>query len=166
MKNVFRRLLILPFMLSLMIAFCSCGPKDFEVYIFSDLSECRTIEIEKPDGVQVTSYDSPAGDPYIKELIYNDYYACNYSSDEVRFDLFAYEFPDQATAQEYFKNATGKDTTKAVNFSDSQGLTTYRRVVISNNLAYSVLAKASDADASIEIINKVFSEKIIDVEWQ
>lgn len=148
-----------------MIAFCSCGPKDVEVYIFSDLSECHTIEIEKPNGVQVTSYDSPAGDQYIKELIYNDYYAFNYSSDEAQFDLFAYEFPDQATAQEYFKNATGTDTTKAVTFSDSQGLTTYRRVVISNNLAYSVLAKASDADAAIEIINQLFSEKIVDVEW-
>ena len=165
MKTSLKILLIVLITLSLMIAFCSCGPKDVEVYIFSDLSECRTIEIEKPNGVQVTSYDSPAGDQYIKELIYNDYYACNYSSAEVQFDLFAYEFPDQATAQEYFKNATGQDTTKTVTYLDSQGVTTYRRVVISNNLAYSVLAKASDADATIEIINQLFSEKIVDVEW-
>ena len=165
MKISLKTLLIVLITLSLMNALCSCGPSNLEIHIFSALSECRAIKSEKLEGVQVTSYDSPAGDQYIKELIYNDYYACNYSSAEVQFDLFAYEFPDQATAQEYFKNATGQDTTKTVTYLDSQGVTTYRRVVIRNNLAYSVLAKASDADAAIEIINQFFSEKIVDVEW-
>ena len=165
MKMIFRMPFIILIALGLIITMCSCGPSDLEIYMFSDLSECRAIGSEELEGVQVTLYDSPAKDKYIKDLLYADYYACNYSSADLQFDLFAYEFPDQATAQVYFKNATGKDTTQTATFSISQGLMTYRRIVISNNLAYSVRTQVSDADAVIEIINQIFSEKIIAVEW-
>lgn len=165
MRTILKKTLVVLIALSLKITLCSCGPSNLEIYMFSDLSECRTIEAKELEGVQVTLYDSVANDKYIGNLKYADYYACNYSSAELQFDLFAYAFPDQVTAQAYFKNATGQDTTKTATYSISQGLTTYERIVISNNLAYSVRTQASDADAVIEILNQIFSEKVISVEW-
>ena len=133
--------------------------------MFSDLSECSAIEAENAEGVEITVYDSPDKDKYIKDLAYTNFYACTYSSAELQFHLFAYEFSDQATAQAYFANATGQDATRTPFYLDWRGLTTYERIVINNNLAYTVRAKASDRDAVIEIINRIFSEEIINVDW-
>lgn len=164
MVNKCKKLTIILVLLSTVITLCSCKPKDVEVYIFTDLSECQAIESDQFTNAQVTVYDSPSNDKYIKDLDYSNFYACNYSSAQMHFELFAYEFPDSETAQAYFRNATGQAGNKTVNYLISEGLfsQTHHRIVCSKNLAYSIYTNPSDADAVANYINHIFSEKITD----
>ena len=165
MKTCKKQMLIMLISLSILIILSSCGAKKLEVNMFADLSECYAIELLETSDVQITLYDSPIEDEYIGNLEYANYYACHYLSSEVQFDLFAYEFYDQETAKQYFKNVTGKEDDRTVTYSDLEGFSSYRRIVISDNSVYSVYTAASDAEAVIEIINQIFSRKIVAVEW-
>ena len=132
MKKNIKILLVFLIIFFLAGTLSSCGPKDYEIYIFTELSEC---------------------------------YACNYSSSELQFDLFAYEFPTQETAKKYFKNATGIESTKTTNFLGSSGSSRYQLTVIKDNLAYTFHTRASDEEKATSVINQLFSEKIIEVKW-
>lgn len=165
MNVLTKALLVALMILSLTITMSSCGPKDYEIYIFTELSECYALEDKQSEEIQITVYDSPEKDKDLRNLVYTECYACNYSSSELQFDLFAYEFPTQETAKKYFKNATGKDTTEIFNYSGSKGLSSFRLIVIKDNLAYSIHTRASDEEKATSVINQLFSEKIIEVKW-
>lgn len=165
MKKNIKILLVFLIIFFLAGTLSSCGPKDYEIYIFTELSECYALEDKQSEEIQITVYDSPEKDKDLRNLAYIDFYACNYSSSELQFDLFAYEFPTQETAKKYFKNATGIESTKTTNFLGSSGLSRYQLTVIKDNLAYTFHTRASDEEKATSVINQLFSEKIIEVKW-
>lgn len=160
-KTIISSVLIL---LSISTLLAACRMRTFDVHMFSDLSECYTIESLGKVNEQIIVYDSPYEDKYIGKLEYNEFYACSYLCDELQFDLFAYEFSDHITAKKYFEAVTGKEDIRATTFSDVKGLRSYRRIVIDDNYAYAVYTTVSQADVVTDLLNQMFSRKVITVE--
>lgn len=128
-----------------------------EVRVFADLAECENIEAKKTDGAMVTVYDTSDKDKYRKGLDYNRFYGCHYDSDEMKFELFAYEFSTDQAAQEYFKNATGKTDEQTTNFSSSKGMTRFCRVVIHEKNAYVIECQNEYLDETTGYLSECFS---------
>ena len=106
--RAFKNILFLITILSL-INLCSC--KDFEpnLHIFSDIQECKKIENLKSKEAEVEIYDSPKADDNLKKLEYQEFFGCEYKSDDFSFELFAYVFESEDVSMDYFENVTGKD---------------------------------------------------------
>ena len=126
--------------------------KGYKTYIFRDISECENIAtLNYPNG-QINKYDTPNADKKLKGLSYENFFAADYTSDEVEFTIFAYVFKDVETAGKYFQNVTGKNNNGDKSFSTSLGMAFYENCVFVDNCAYRVTAKRKYA---IEIENNV-----------
>ena len=132
-----------------------------DVYIFSDIEECRKFDEDMTSNAKVTIYNKPDTDTNLKDLKYLDFYACKCHSGEFEFEMFAYNFIDSDTAKEYFKNETGKNDDLEINFSNSSGMGLFRSIVIDGNKAYSVYCKDSDSLKVIEFINSIFTKQLV-----
>ena len=155
------RLVFISIVISLVITCTSCKTESIQVHIFENLAECEAITLDAFTSVQITRADVPDGDQYLKGLTYTDFFACSYSSNELSFDLFAYAFPSQDVAKEYYQNVTGKENGGTATFSDVSGMTYYRRIAIMDNMAYSVYTTPADAETVIALLNEAFSVRIV-----
>lgn len=155
---------VLCLLLSVILIFglCACFDMEMKVYIFENIEECQNINAYKSDNAVIELYDSPDGDKYLKDLQYNDFFACKYSSESFDFEIFAYEFLDSDTSKEYFKNVTGNSSEDSSSFSSVKGMLYYRRIVIDENKAYTIFSAPNDSDTVEEYIATVFSVKLYD----
>ena len=109
-KKLYRLGVAILFLLFLLTI--SCGKRSTDVYIFEDINECSNISNLTYSNGYVIEYENPNDDKYLKNLVYNDFYVAVYESEELRFEIFAYEFDSYESAKKYFKNATGKKEEK------------------------------------------------------
>lgn len=109
----------------------------------------------------LTVYESPEQDKYLKELNYDNFFACKYSSDDLEFELFAYQFQEMDSAKEYFNHIAGHKATDDTDFLKSAGMTSYKSVVISGNTAYAVYSKRSDVDKLNELLGYWFTNEVV-----
>ena len=128
--------------------------------MFSDIGECHAIENLNHNNADIKIYASTDQDRYIKDLQFQHYFGCRYTSDELSFELFAYEFSNDDTAMLYFKNLTGKDIDPNPTFCDSSGMYWFKRIVVKENKAYAIHCKKEHKDKTIELINSCFKEKM------
>jgi len=149
-------LLIILYLLSI----CSCKNITPEIYIFSNIDECKNIEKYKKADAIIENYDSPENDSNIKDLNYENFFGCNYSDSDINFEIFAYEFNNYETAKLYFKNETGKSTDNNADFLESTGMTKSKRIVIYDNRAYYIQTEKENFEKVKEFINNCFTEKI------
>ena len=153
---------LLAFMLALaIVGVCTaCGTVEIDVHIFSDMSECYALEQEQSSDVTVDVFSSPEDDKYLKDCTYTDFFACEYTSNDVNFTLFSYEFSDESIAQKYFQYATGQDADSTSTFSNSTGMFQHKSVVINGNFAYRLQTKASEEEKVKDFINERFSVEL------
>lgn len=132
-----------------------------EVFIFSNIDECKAIENRSGETVSFTKFQDATQDDCLQGLSYISFYAGKYSSDQLKFELFAYEFDDVASSRSYFENITGKDTEQMEqNFSISSGMITARIVAYSNNHAYAVYCPTNNLPNVMQILEELFTVKI------
>lgn len=141
-------------------------------YIFQDISECEQLIPNDPAGVTVDRYDSPDKDANLKGLPYKEFWGIKFSSDEIEYEIFAYEFEDSDSALKYFVNETGKNSylkklplsedDENKNFSASKGMFSYRLIVIYKNRAYKVTAPSEYANSVNELFASIFSQKVLE----
>ena len=105
-KKLVKKLLLFFLFIISLLSFSSCKFPELNVRIFFDLEECNYMLYTNNADVKI--YDTPIKDKYLKKIEYKDFFACRYSSDELTFEIFSYEFADSASSDEYFENVTGK----------------------------------------------------------
>ncbi len=132
--------------------------KEKNIYIFSDIAECEKIAAF--EGVSFSKYDSPDKDSYLKGLAYASFAGGNYAFRGDEFELFAYEFDDASSSQEYFRNVTGKAIEKNPNYSILRGSSRYRMVVIDGKKAYYLSCSAKAGDGIVELLSEIFTCKL------
>lgn len=141
------------------LSLCSCHRfETLNVRIFTDIKECRSIN---SDNAEVTIFENPEKDKYLQKLEYQDYFGCEYVSDDFSFELFAYEFSSNDVAMNYYSNATGKQTDPNPTFSDSTGMSLFKRIVLKDNKVFFLMCRKSDKEKVLEFINSHFSEDIV-----
>ena len=138
----------------------SCSSVSMEFYVFSDIAECINIHNLPYGDAVITEYDSPAKDKYLGQIRYDNFYAAQYSSEKLSFEIYAYEFKSPDDAQQYFTNVTGKTHSAATNFSESKGMGSYRLVVIDSEKAYIATTSADQSEQLKQCLGSVFSKKI------
>ena len=105
--------------------------------MFHEIEECYDI-VGELDESCIFFYEDPSEDADSEGLEYVKFFGLAYDADDCAFRLFAYEFADADTAKHYFSNVTGKSIVLDTDFSESSGMGRFRRIVISENRAYSV----------------------------
>ncbi len=125
------------------------------VCIYSDISECQLMSDEN-----FVLYDSPSADPNLDDLVYSSSFCGSYISENMQFEIFAYEFIDDENAKSYFSNATGKIDSLDKNFTSSYGLRKYQLVVLEKNKAYTVTSPKKYSKKVESFLLNCFSNKI------
>ena len=138
----------------------SCKDIEPDLHIFSNMEDCKNIENLKSEDAKVKIYDSPKVDKDLKKLVYQDFFGCEYKSDDFSFELFAYVFENDDIAMDYFENVTGKVNDPNPTFLNSAGMFTYERIVINYNKAYRLTCKNTNKEKVIEFINICFSTEV------
>ncbi|MBR3715228.1 MAG: hypothetical protein IKM18_04915 [Clostridia bacterium] len=153
-KKIYTVIVSITLIVILVIGFWSFpfGKQDF--YIFADISECKNIEEHVPDKTKLEIYDTPKKDPAIKDLEYESFYAAKYSSLELDFEIFAYEFKDRADVEEYYKNS---DKYSKLYGMKVQGIFYVHIRVGDENRVYSLYTKTLDEKQVKEILKECFS---------
>lgn len=139
---------------------CACGIEPLDVHIFADINECQRIQTLMTMDAELKVFTSPQEDKHLKDLEYQEFFGCEYSSEELAFELFAYEFANGDTAITYFKNATGKENNPNPTFSNSSAMGVYDSVVVNGNKAYSVRCKATQKEKVTEFLNGIFTAEV------
>ncbi len=156
---VMKKILVSIVLIIMCIGLCSCFPEEPVFYIFEDINECENIEKLKSDDATVTVYDTPSADKNLGDLQYDDFYCASYESDDLDFEIFAYDFVDSDTAKEYFRKETGLHEIRDTHFLASGG-TKYRIIVLDDDRGYITTFKTHDLEEVKTFLTRVFSKKI------
>lgn len=133
---------------------------DYSVYIFSDISECNNL-IEQETDAKMETYDSPSKDKNVADLEYEKFFGGTYSSSQLTFEIFAYEFSSERTAKQYFYNETGKESERDENYSRSLGgFGKFRMIVISGKNAYVAYTERDTIEVLMKILENTFTKQI------
>lgn len=132
-----------------------------EYYIFADISECDDLLLADDDRTVITQL-SPEQDKKLKGNEYVAFRRAQYSSPELHFKIFAYEFANADGAKEYFRSVTGKDRVFDTTFSLSCGgmRGSLELVVIDGNNAYCIRSTAKDYKELDALLKECFSVNI------
>ena len=84
-----------------------------------------------------------------------------YESEEMSFELFAYEFADTESAKAYFKNETGISRVLNTHFLSSNNARNYKLIVIDGCNAYYIHGKTTDKEEIESFLSCVFSKQIV-----
>ncbi len=146
------------------------NPLSHEYYIFDQISECEQLIAVNQTDVKTDRYNDASGDKDAKGLSYDEFFGMNFKSNELEYEIFAYEFEDNNAALKYFVSVTGKtsyekklpldseDENKL--FSASRGMAQYRIVITHQNKAYKIISSNKYEDEINELLSNTFSIKI------
>ena len=143
---------------SVMLLNSCTNPLETKKYIFESIDECNNIKDLEYTNIQLTEYESPDDDKCAKGLVFNDFYAVDYKSDELKFTLFAYQFDSVETSRKYFENHTGKNDALETNFSHSRGTGPWRIVTYDCERAYYVVVDDKYYKELEVAFSKIFSK--------
>ncbi len=130
--------------------------------MFSTMQECQDIVSLMTDSVDVKVYcPEDKNDEYLSDLTFEQFFGCYYISDDLSFEIFAYTFPSEQYAVNYFAYVTGKNNVPNPSFSDNTGLKSFRRIVVCENKAYALYCQKADKEKAVDFINGIFSDKIL-----
>lgn len=153
-------------LMTILVAICLAVPvmriyMSANIYIFADITECNKLEALHIQNGQFTKYQDTAQDDNLKNLSYSASFCGKYSSDQCRFEIFAYEFKDTASARTYFEKAVPKDSGNLEqNYSISSGMGGTELVAFSGNKAYAVSCPTRMLSDVLAILEETLTVKI------
>lgn len=141
-----------------------------EYFIFQNLNECeQLVSIEQSDLV-IDRYTLPDKDENLKELSYESFFGMKLHSNELEYEIFAYEFVDSDSALKYYINVTGQnsyekelpldDDDENKRLSSSKGMSSYRLIVVYKHKAYFITAPKQYEDAINKLLANTFSYQL------
>ena len=160
-KNILIACAGIVLLLAIVQAFSSfSGISDMDVYIFQDINECKRLELLDYKNSEIEYYQVSEDENYSLEMIAEKFYGIRFVSDELKFDLFAYEFENGEDAKEYFRRATGKKEELDRNFLVSSGLLSYKVIAINENKAYIASTSNKYSGELQTLLSEIFSVKL------
>ena len=127
---------------------------DTPIPMFANIEECSALDA---DG-KFTPYSDVSNDSHIQNLPYTAFFAGQYKDDAVKFEIFAYEFPDTESARAYFQNITGKASENMThNYSLSDGMFGGRLAVFQDHRAYIVSCSYNMIWEIVAVLEEIFS---------
>ena len=159
------------FMIIFVFVIGGIHPLPGEYLIFQSIDECEALIPEDQSGVKIERYATPDADKDLKGLPYERFFGMQFESDEMEYQIFAYEFENIESALKYFENATGKKYSLEEDqafleqrdyqiFSASSGMTSSRIVVLSENRAYQLRAPKRYIDEIHAVLKDTFSQQV------
>ena len=143
------------------------NPLPREYFIFENIEECEGLIPDDQSDVKIDRHDAPNTDKDLKDLPCSDFFGMKFESDTLEYEIFAYEFEDSDSALKYYTNVTGKSHEKTLPsdeekplLSASQGMFSYRVIVVSQNRAYKLIAPNKYIDEINSLLSEVFSQKL------
>ncbi|MBO5879276.1 MAG: hypothetical protein J6Q68_01825 [Clostridia bacterium] len=133
---------------------------DVDYYIFENIEECEKIETLNFTEQKITKYENPEKDKNLKSLQYEAFYGAKYESQELTFEIFAYEFATEEDAAAYFKNSSARKATDKSTFAGSRHAFSADFQVIYYNRVYSVRTTNKHMQAAKDALGTIFSIKI------
>ncbi len=134
-----------------------------EYFIFQTIDECEKLIPTDQTDLLIERYTSPEKDKNLKGLSYESFFGMNIHSNEVKYEIFAYEFVDSNSALKYYINVTGQnsykkelplsDDTENKRLSSSKGMFSYRLIAVYQNKAYVIVAPSHFE----KVINKLLA---------
>ena len=108
-------------------------PKEYGV--FSSITEFE--DIINSNGFEKLTVEK---DKHIKSLVYTEKAEFKFKAGKKTYKTYAYVFPDETGAQQYFKNVTGKNGDYGISsFSQSSNFYFYTRLIVyKDNKAYKI----------------------------
>ena len=141
-----------------------------EYYIFAEIGECDNLLPSDQTNVKIEIYDTVSNDKNLQDLSYNNFFAMDYKSDSLQYEIFAYEFEDSDSALKYYVNVTGQtsyekklpldDTDENKLLLASTGMFSYRLMVVYKNMAYQIIAPKQYKAELHDLLSSTFSIKI------
>lgn len=141
-----------------------------EYFIFQDINECEQLIPTNQSDLMIERYDTPDKDKNLRELSYNYFWGMKFESDELKYEIFAYEFFDSSSALKYYVNVTGQKSyekklplnndSENKLLSSSKGISNYRIVVVYQNRAYLINASSQYEDEINNLLANTFSYKL------
>ena len=140
-----------------------------EYFIFQTIDECeRLVSADQTDSI-VERYVSPEKDKNLKNLSYESFFGMNFHSNELEYEIFAYEFVDSNSALKYYINVTGQtsyekelpdESYENKRLSSSKGMSSYRLIAVYQNKAYVIVAPKQYEDIINKMLASTFSFQI------
>lgn len=141
-----------------------------EYFIFQNIDECeRLVSADQTDSI-VERYVSPEKDKNLKNLSYESFFGMNFYSNELEYEIFAYEFVDSNSALKYYINVTGQtsyekelpldESYENKRLSSSKGMSSYRLIAVYQNKAYVIVAPKQYEDIINKMLASTFSFQI------
>lgn len=138
-----------------------------EYFIFQTIDECeRLIPTDQTDLI-IEQYVSPEKDKNLKELSFESFFGMKFHSNELEYEIFAYEFVDSNSALKYYINVTGQnsyeeelplsDDNENKRLSSSKGMSSYRLIAVYQHKAYVIVAPKQYEDAINKMLATTFS---------
>jgi hypothetical protein len=81
-------------------------------------------------------------------------------SDELNFEIFAYEFDSPAVAKAYFNRAIGENYDADVNYIAAGGAIKYELSVLYYEKAYHVNGYVKESELLEETLSEIFSKRV------
>ena len=148
------------FMIIFVFVIGGIHPLPGEYLIFQSIDECEALIPEDQSGVKIERYATPDADKDLKGLPYERFFGMQFESDEMEYQIFAYEFETAAESVEYFQKITGKKDDMLTNFSAMSSWGTYRLVVIDGQRAYCVYTTPGQVEKLTQNLKEIFSVNI------
>ena len=156
--------------LSLMLVFlCGCSVKmlgDRDFYIFEDISQCEKIVENKSEDAIVTVMETPSADKNLRSLPYEEFWGCEYESNEMEFTLYAYVFQDYDTASKYYRRAASRERKLDKESSGNGNFYVYSYVMISDTRVCVVKTYFECESATRNYLNSIFTDVIWRIHYE
>ena len=128
-------------------------------YMFQNLEECKQLKSYEQIPAQIVEYLDPTIDKNYNDLNYKFFWGMKYQSENLEYEIFAYEFTSKDYALKYYVNVTEDDTSDYITwieiFSDNQ----YEFVVIENDKVYVIKSSSLYIDSINKMLSDTFSVK-------
>ena len=138
-----------------------------EYFIFQTIDECERLIPSDQTELIIERYVSPEKDKNLKNLSYESFFGMNFHSNELEYEIFAYEFVDSDSALKYYINVTGQnsyekelpldDSDENKRLSSSKGMWSYRLIAVHQNKAYVIVAPKQYEDVINKMLTTTFS---------
>ena len=146
------------------------NPLPGEYYIFEDIEACESLISAEKTSAAFERYETPKNDKKVKDLHYLEFFGGKYKSDELKYEIFAYEFEDSDSALRYYVNETRNTVylkklpldKEDENYllSATSGSFRFDMIVVSGSRAYRLSAPSKYIAEIHELLSCVFSEKL------
>ena len=147
-----------------------------DCYIFQSIDECEALIPNDQSEVKIERYATPNADKDLKDIPYESFFGMQFKSDEMKYQIFAYEFEDFESALKYFVNASGTSYSYeedratieqydyALYFVAKNPLSCHF-VVISQNNVYQLRAPNRYFDEIYAVLKDIFSKQVTMLRW-